>query len=52
MTHIWRGMNNSHRSVSGIMIPTTRRIYAYEGDFQPVWEPELVHLEMHEVSLL
>jgi hypothetical protein len=42
----------AYRSVGGIMIPTTRRVVAYQGDFQPVWEPVLVEIEIREVSLL
>jgi hypothetical protein len=48
------GLNyaSNYRNVDGIMIPTTRRVYAYEGDFRPVWEPELVHIEMRDISVV
>jgi hypothetical protein len=32
-------------------VPTKRRIYAYEGDYQPVKEPLLVAIDMGEVRL-
>ena len=41
-----------YRDVDGIMIPTTRRVYAYEGDYQLVKEPLLVAIDMSEISLL
>jgi hypothetical protein len=41
-----------YRDVDGIMIPTTRRVYAYEGDYQLVKEPLLVSIDMNEISLL
>jgi hypothetical protein len=49
-----QGLNYAYdyRSVGGIMIPTTRKVVAYVGDFKPVWEPVLVEIEMHEVSLV
>jgi hypothetical protein len=36
----------------GIIVPTTRRVYAYEGDYQLVKEPLLVAIDMGEVTLL
>jgi hypothetical protein len=38
------GLNyaSDYRNVDGIVIPTKRRVYAYEGDYQPVWDPLLV----------
>ena len=40
-----------YRDVSGIVIPTKRRIYAFEGDYQPVWDPLLVRIDMGEITL-
>ena len=34
------------RDVDGIIVPTKRRVYAYEGDYQLVKEPLLVAIEM------
>lgn len=47
------GLNygSDYRDVSGIVFPTKRRIYAYEGDYQPVWDPLLVHIDMGEITL-
>jgi hypothetical protein len=42
----------NYRDVDGIVIPTTRRVYAYEGDYQLVKEPLLVAIDMNEISLL
>ena len=32
------GLNyaTAYRDVDGIIIPTKRRVYAYEGDYQPI----------------
>jgi hypothetical protein len=38
--------------VGGIIIPTKRRIYAFEGDYQPVWDPLLVRIDMGEITLV
>ena len=48
------GLNyaSEYRDVGGIIIPTKRRIYAYEGDYQPVMEPLLVKIDMSEVTLV
>lgn len=48
------GLNYAYdyRDVDGIIIPTTRRVYAYEGDYQLVKEPLLVAIDMREISLL
>jgi hypothetical protein len=48
------GLNyaTDYRDVDGIIIPATRRIYAYEGDYQLVPEPLLVAVDMHEISLV
>ena len=47
------GLNyaSEYRDVSGIVIPTKRRIYAFEGDYQPVWDPLLVSIDMGEITL-
>jgi hypothetical protein len=47
------GLNyaSEYRDVGGIVIPTKRRIYAYEGDYQPVWNPLLVSIDMGEITL-
>jgi hypothetical protein len=45
------GLNyaTDYREVDGIVIPTTRRIYAWEGDYQLVPEPLLVAIDMGEI---
>src|ERR1700735_3991921 len=47
------GLNyaSEYRDVDGIIFPTKRRIYAYEGDYQLVREPLLVSIDMGEISL-
>lgn len=47
------GLNyaSEYRDVEGIIIPTKRRVYAYEGDYQRVAEPLLVAIDMGEVTL-
>jgi hypothetical protein len=40
------------RNVDGIIVPTRRRVYAYEGDYQLVKEPLLVAIDMGEITLL
>ncbi len=47
------GLNyaSEYRDVSGIVIPTKRRVYAFEGDYQPVWDPLLVRIDMGEITL-
>lgn len=47
------GLNyaSDYRNVDGIIIPTKRRVYAYEGDYQPVKEPLLVAIDMGEITL-
>lgn len=35
----------------GIVIPTKRSVYAYQGDYQPVWDPLLVRVDMGEIAL-
>jgi hypothetical protein len=39
------------RNVDGIVVPTKRRVFAYEGDYQPVKEPLLVAIDMGEIAL-
>jgi len=47
------GLNyaSEYRDVDGIIVPTKRRIYAYQGDYQIVKEPLLVSIDMGEISL-
>jgi len=47
------GLNyaSDYRTVEGIVVPTRRRIYAYEGDYQPVMEPLLVAIDMGEITV-
>src|SRR6202142_3840555 len=40
-----------YRNVEGIVIPTKRRVFAYEGDYQPVTEPLLVAIDMGAITL-
>jgi hypothetical protein len=48
------GLNyaSEYRNVGGIIIPTKRRVYAYEGNYQLVKEPLLVAIDMGEIVLL
>jgi hypothetical protein len=48
------GLNyaSDYRDVNGIIVPTKRRVYAYEGDYQLVKEPLLVAIDMGEITLL
>jgi hypothetical protein len=48
------GLNyaSDYRNVDGIIIPATRRVYAYEGDYQVVKEPLLVAIDMGEITLV
>jgi hypothetical protein len=47
------GLNyaSQYRDVEGIIVPTKRRVYAYEGDYQLVSEPLLVAIDMGEIKL-
>ena len=47
------GLNHAsdYREVGGMAIPTKRRIYAYEGDYEPVWDPLLVGIDIGEITL-
>jgi hypothetical protein len=48
------GLNyaSDYCDVDGIIVPTKRRVYAYEGDYHLVKEPLLVAIDMGEVTLL
>jgi hypothetical protein len=48
------GLNyaSDYRDVDGIVVPTKRWVYAYEGDYQLVKEPLLVAIDMGEIKLL
>lgn len=41
---------SEYRDVGGIIVPTRRRIYAYEGDHNKVPEPLLVAIDMGDVT--
>ena len=47
------GLNyaSDYREVDGIIIPATRRIYAWEGDYQLVPEPLLVAIDMGDITI-
>jgi hypothetical protein len=47
------GLNyaSEYRDVEGIIVPTKRRIYAFEGDYQLVPEPLLVKIDMGEITI-
>src|SRR5271170_7668133 len=38
------------RNVDGIVFPTKRRVFAYEGDYQPVTEPLLVAIDLGQIN--
>jgi hypothetical protein len=40
-----------HRDADGIIIPTTRRGYAWQGDYQLVPEPLLVAIDIGEITI-
>ena len=46
------GLNyaSDYRDVDGIIFPTKRRVYAYEGDYELVKEPLLVKIDMAEIT--
>jgi hypothetical protein len=48
------GLNyaSDYRDVDGIKVPTKRRVYGYEGDYQLMKEPLLVAIDMGEITLL
>jgi hypothetical protein len=43
---------SEYRNVGGIIVPTKRRVYAYEGDYQLVKEPLLVAIDTGEITFL
>jgi hypothetical protein len=47
------GLNyaSDYRNVEGIIVPTKRRIYAWQGDYQVVKEPLLVAIDMREITV-
>ena len=47
------GLNyaSDYRDIDGIIVPTKRRVYAYEGNYQRVKEPLLVQIDMADVAL-
>jgi hypothetical protein len=47
------GLNyaSDYRDVDGIIFPTKRRVYAYEGNYQLIKEPLLVSIDMREITL-
>jgi hypothetical protein len=47
------GLNfaSDYRDVDGIIFPTKRRIYAWEGDYQIVKKPLLVAIDMGDITL-
>lgn len=47
------GLNyaSEYRDVDGIIIPTRRQIYGYEGDYQLVKEPLLVAVDFGEITV-
>jgi hypothetical protein len=47
------GLNyaSEYREVDGLMFPTKRRVYAYEGDFQLIPEPLLVSVDITRITL-
>jgi hypothetical protein len=48
------GLNyaSDYRNMDGIIVPTKRRVYAYEGDYQLVREPLLVAIDMGEITFV
>jgi hypothetical protein len=47
------GLNyaSDYREVDGLMFPTTRRVYGYEGDYQLVPEPLLVAVDIKRITV-
>jgi hypothetical protein len=47
------GLNyaSEYQDVDGIIVPTKRRVYAYEGDYQLVREPLLVAIDFTNISV-
>jgi hypothetical protein len=48
------GLNYAYdyHDVGGIIVPTKRRVYAWEGDYQLVKEPLLVAIDMREITVI
>ena len=48
-----KGLNyaSDYRQVDGIVFPVTRRVVAYEGDYQPVKDPVLVAIDMKGITV-
>ena len=46
------GLNYAYdyRNIDGIMVPTTRRVYAYDANKQKVPEPVLVAIDIHDIA--
>ena len=40
-----------YRDVDGIIIPATRRGYAWQGDYQRIPEPLLVAIDLADITL-
>jgi hypothetical protein len=47
------GLNyaSGYQDIDGIIVPVTRRVYAYEGDYQLVKEPLLVAIDFTDITL-
>jgi hypothetical protein len=47
------GLNyaTGYRDIDGLIFPTTRRVYAYTGDYKRVPEPVLVAIDITDVKL-
>jgi hypothetical protein len=47
------GLNyaSGYQDIDGIIVPTRRRVYAYEGDYQLVPEPLLVAIDLTDIQL-
>jgi hypothetical protein len=48
------GLNyaTDYRDVDGIIIPTQRRVYGWQGDYQLVPEPLLIAIDMGEITMV
>jgi hypothetical protein len=46
------GLNyaSDYRSVSGVMVPTKRRVFAYDGEKQKFPERSLVAIDIREIE--
>lgn len=42
---------SDYRRSDGIAFPATRRVVAYEGDYQPVMEPVLVAIDIRKIAI-